>query len=250
MKTPRFILVAALALFGLAGNAQNGAYLHSSRHFYAPTGRTIPQDSIYLNWVGPLLDINFGITEKFSAGIGTPLFTGVYLTGSYGGALNEVGTINGRVGNLTGFPVVGEGYYSLPYGVMTFGTPEHEITLGTGYFFMSNGLTNELFGTNADELDPSSAVINVGSYQQLNNRLGFAFEGWYLAETDWLVLMPGVRFYTQRNRKYWNVGIIRLRFPYIDDQGYWDPNTNEWIENPIRKIQNITLPMFSFATYL
>jgi hypothetical protein len=62
--------------------------------------------------------------------------------------------------------------------------------------------------------------------------------------------MPGVRFYTQRNRKYWNVGIIRLRFPYIDDQGYWDPNTNEWIENPIRKIQNITLPMFSFATYL
>lgn len=250
MKKKLILWLLPAMLCGLNLTAQNGAHLHSSRHFYAPTGRTIPQDSIYLNWVGPLLDINFGITEKFSAGIGTPLFTGVYLTGSYGGALNTAGTLNGRIGNLTGFPVVGDGYYSLPYGVLTYGEADHEITLGAGYFYISGALTDALFGTNADALDPSGSVINFGTYQQLNNRLGFAMEAWYLPENDWTIIMPGVRFYTQRNRKYWNVGIIRLRFPYIDDQGYWDDINQVWVEVPVRKIRNITLPIFSFATYL
>lgn len=250
MKTPLGILAFLLAST-LAFGQHQGANLHNSRHFYAPTGRTIPADSIYMNWVGPLLDVNFGITDKLTAGIGTPIFTGVYGTLSYGDQLTQNGNITGRIGNLTGFPVVGSGYYTLPYGVMTFGVPENEFTIGGGYFYMSDGLREDLFGINyANELNPNSFIVNAGGYHQLTGRLGFAYELWYLPESDWTIVMPGVRFYTNRNRRYWNIGIIRLSIPYLDDSGsYWDANGN-YVEVTTRKIQNITLPMFSFATYL
>ncbi len=239
------VVLALLLAVGLQAQIQP-AHLHSSRHFYAPTGRTIPADSIYLNWVGPLIDVNFGITDHLTAGIGTPLFTGVYGTLNYGGALNEQESIYGRVGNLTGFPVVGNGLYSLPYGAITFGPAHSEITLAGGYFFMSNGLQETLFGSDADALNPNSPILSIGGYHQLNNRLGLAYEAWYLTASDWVIIMPGVRFYTNRSRRYWNIGIIRLSAPYV--QRVYDPVTGE--STNVRKIQNITLPMFSFAAYL
>lgn len=245
-----FIALFVLLTTALSAQMHPGAKVHSSRHFYAPTAQTVPTDSIYLNWVGPLLDINFGINDKLTAGIGTPLFTGVYGTLSYGDQLNETGTIHGRMGNLTGFPVVGGGFYTLPYGALTFGHPTQEFTLAGGYFLMSDKLLDALFGNDAADLNPSSAVLNAGGYHQLNNRLGFAYEIWYLPKSDWTIVMPGVRFYTKQNRRYWNVGVIRLSIPYLEDNGYYDPNTNTWVEINTRKIQNITLPMFSFASYL
>jgi hypothetical protein len=249
-RTP--LIVAALSVFCAAQlSAQHsGPTLHSSRHFYAPTARTVPTDSIYLNWVGPLLDVNFGITDRFTAGIGTPLFTGVYVTGSYGDALNEAGTLNARAGALTGFPVIGGGYYSLPYGAITFGPAQSEITLAGGYFYMSNALQENLWGTQAEDMNPNSFVLNAGGYQQLNNRLGFAFEGWYLPQSQWSILMPGVRFYTQRNKRYWNVGIIRITYPELNNVGYWDNNNNVWVDIYVKNWQTLTLPMFSYATYL
>lgn len=248
MRATWALLFTVLALPALAQH--QGANLHSSRHFYAPTARTVPADSIYLNWVGPMIDVNFGLTDKLTAGIGTPLFTGVYGTLSYGDQLNASGTLHGRVGNLTGFPVVGGGFYSLPYAALTLGQPDNELTFAGGYFYMSPKLLNDVFGVDdEDNLDPSSAILSLGGYHQLNNRIGLAYEAWYLPQSDWVIFMPGVRFYTNRNRRYWNVGIIRLSVPYIDNQGYWN-NEGEWIENDVRRIQNITLPMFSFATYL
>lgn len=240
------ILLAFLTLNSALIAQVQPAHLHSSRHFYAPTGRTIPADSIYLNWVGPLLDVNFGITDHLTAGIGTPLFTGVYGTLNYGGALDKNENIYGRVGNLTGFPVAGDGFYSLPYGALTFGPAHNEITLASGYFFMSDGLQQTLLGEDANLLNPNSFILSLGGYHQLNNRLGLAYEAWYLTESDWFIFMPGVRFYTNRSRRYWNIGIIRLSLPYLDNT--YNPTTGE--VTTTRKIQNITLPMFSFAAYL
>ncbi|MEY2963010.1 MAG: hypothetical protein RL754_271 [Bacteroidota bacterium] len=249
MKANFFVITAFVFSVAAFGQHQ-GANLHSSRHFYAPTGRTVPTDSIYMNWAGPLLDVNFGINNKLTAGIGTPLFTGVYGTLSYGGELFNNEKINGRIGTLTGFPAVGGGLYTLPYGVATFGSPENEFTLGAGYFYMNPALQENLFGRNNDKLNPNSAVVNLGGYHQLNMRLGFTYEFWYLPESDWTIVMPGVRFYTNRYQRYWNVGIIRLSIPYLDDDlSYFDSNGN-YIEVLTRRIQNITLPMLSFATYL
>lgn len=249
----RYLFLLATAMLPFAGFSQNnqaghpGANKHNSRHFYAPTGRTIATDSIYLNWVGPLLDVNFGITDKFTAGIGTPMFTGVYATASYGDQIAP--NLTARFGNLTGFPVIGGGFYSLPYGVITVGQAHSEFTAGAGYFYMSDGLLQELFDENADELNPNSPVFNVGGYHQLNSRLGFAFEGWYLPQSDWLVVMPGIRFYTKRDRRYWNVGFIKLVQPYLESVLVDDGNGNFYYQDT-RRIRNLTLPMLSFATYL
>lgn len=237
------VIIAVLALC-TSGFSQTRESLHSSRHFYAPTGFTVPADSIYLNWVGPLLlDVNFGITDKLTAGIGTPLFTGVYGTASYGGALTSNQLIHGRIGGLMGFPVVGEGFYALPYGVLTYGTPRHEMTLGAGYFHFAPALQEAI----DLDFDPSSPALNVGGYNKLNNRLGLVYEFWWLPESQYTVFMPGVRFFTRRNKQYWNIGIIRLWWPYMQET--WDPVTGQYT-GEYKAIERITLPMFSFASYL
>lgn len=129
MKTIPLLL--ALFLLVPSAYAQDARDAHASRYAFAPSGFSIPKDSAYLNVVGPLVDFQIGITDHFSAGIGTPLFLGVYGTASYG--IELAPQFHAKIGALAGVPITGNGHFALPFAVGTFGTPSSNLSAGVGH---------------------------------------------------------------------------------------------------------------------
>ena len=77
----KLLFISGLLMsFLTSAQTSNG---HASRYVFSPSGFGIEKDSAYLNVVGPLIDFQYGISDKVSVGIGTPLFLGVYGTASF-----------------------------------------------------------------------------------------------------------------------------------------------------------------------
>ncbi len=248
------LLLAAgvLASLGAAAQSSNG---HASRYVFSPSGFGIEKDSAYLNVVGPLVDFQYGISDHFSAGIGTPLFLGVYGTASYHTQIAE--KLHVKAGMLAGVPIIGNGIFSLPFAVATYGTPENQFSVGGGYMsFNSSDL-----GINVSE-----PAVNIAGLHQ-KGRIGFVYEAWYLPETRAAILSPNFRIYSHSSRRYWNFGFASFanREPEYGILGYdldWDgdvdtqdPNlggNTVYTEEPVSygKWNRLVLPTITFAIYL
>ncbi|MGA1398227.1 MAG: hypothetical protein ACO31K_06200 [Schleiferiaceae bacterium] len=231
---------------------------HASRYVFSPSGFGIEKDSAYLNVVGPLIDFQYGISDKVSVGIGTPFFLGGYVTASYHAQISD--KLHIKTGLLAGVPTVGGGTFLLPFAVGTYGTPDNQFSFGVGYSSFNN-----------DDFDVNGTALNIGGYHQLGSRLGFVYEGWYLPNTETAIFSPNFRIYTNRNKRYWNFGFANFsqkyysitypilgydtNFDYIVDTQ--DPNAGGWpvydYDNPTKfngSWERFIIPTITFAVYL
>lgn len=252
----------------VAGYAQEStaSSLHASRYIFSPTAFSLPKDSIYLNWVGPMLDVQYAPTENITMGIGTPLFTAIYFTGGYAIPVSE--KVHARVGGLFGAPISGAGSFALPYAVMTFGTPDQNATIGVGYSYTSPALSANT------GFDLSGVALNGGAYKDFGGKTGLLVEGWYLPQQQTALIMPAFRIYTKRDRRYWNIGFMAATYTYDNVLDYpllgydtnWDgvvdtqvqPGGDPWNYNTIYDYDNpivetlrdfFRFPIFSYAMY-
>ena len=203
-------ITTLLIISSMLCHAQTGgaASLHSSRYIFSPSGYNLPKDSIYLNWIGPLLDVQYAPTENTTVGLGTPAFFGIYATGSMSFPIHDFMTA--KVGGLYGLPVLGQASFGLPYAVLTLGKPDANITLGVGYGFSTGDWAGDLNGL----------AINAAAYKDFGGKTGILFESWYLPELETYIAAPAFRIYTKRDRRYWNIGFMAARF---STEGYSYP---------------------------
>jgi len=258
MKKWFFIFCVSLSSLAFGQEGQ-GATLHSSRYIFSPSGFNLPKDSIYLNWIGPLLDVQFAPTENITLGIGTPAFAGVYVNGGYSLTLNENATA--KVGALYGMPTIGQASFGLPFAVVTLGQPNANFTFGVGYGFGTGDFAGELDGV----------AINFAGYKDFGGKTGLLFESWYLPEIETYLIAPAFRIYTKRDRRYWNIGFLGARYSYqetdypilgydtnfdgVVDVTQQPSNPNYYTiydyDNPIieRFWDTFRFPIFSYAMY-
>ena len=250
-----FLISALLMSFLTSAQTSNG---HASRYVFSPSGFGIEKDSAYLNVVGPLIDFQYGITDKVSVGIGTPFFLGVYGTASYHTQIADKLFV--KTGALVGVPTYGQGLFALPFAVGTYGTPDNQFSLGVGYSSF-----------NSDDFDLNGTAINIGGYHQLGSRAGFVYEVWYLPNTETAIVSPNIRIYSRKDQRYWNFGFANFSQRYTYDQykflGYdtnWDgivdtqdPNMGGWEIYDYNTIvgtssywERFIIPTITFAMYL
>lgn len=248
------LFTGILMSFLSSAQTSNG---HASRYVFSPSGFGIEKDSAYLNVVGPLIDFQYGISDKVSIGIGTPFFLGVYGTGSYHTQISE--KVHLKTGLLAGVPTTGRGTFMLPFAVGTYGTPENQFSFGVGYSSF-----------NSDDIELNGTALNVGGYHQIG-RLGVVYEAWYLPNTETAIISPNFRIYTNNNKRYWNFGFANFSQRYTYDEylllGYdtnWDgvvdtqdPNSGGWEIYDYNTIvgsssywERLILPTITFAMYL
>ncbi len=250
------LLTASTLSYGQEGQ---GANLHASRYIFSPSGYALAKDSIYLNWIGPLLDVQFAPSDNITLGIGTPFFLGVYATGGYSMQIND--QLSAKVGGLYGVPSVGQASFGLPYGVLTMGKPNANFTVGVGYGFTTGDWGGDLNGL----------ALNMAGYKDCGGKTGLLFEGWYLPEIETYIVAPAFRIYTKRDRRYWNIGFLAARYSYDETEypilGYdtdWDgildvterPAGTDFYtiydyNNPFltRIWETFRFPIFSYAMY-
>jgi hypothetical protein len=158
---------------------------NSTRLAFAPTGRALPRGQTYLgvySGFAPFLQV--GITDRFSAGIGTPLvFTDDWDRPFWVSPKLQVYAGNGNyasVGVLHAF--AGDENAGIGYGVFTRETSGGAFTLGAGAAYSSNGV--------------QSAVVMVGGEAPVRRNIKWITENY--AWNGAVVSSGGFRFFGER----------------------------------------------------
>jgi hypothetical protein len=131
----------------------------ASKLFFAPTGRSLKQGEAYFALDALAIAVlRVGVTDRFSIGVGRPLFANVtWVTPKfqvYDGPRTSVAT-----GVLQLF-APGFGYGGVAYGVTTVGSRDDGLTAGMGWFY----------GKDDDGQDKTSAVLIVGGDRRMGRR--------------------------------------------------------------------------------
>jgi len=184
---------------------------HTSRYIFSPSGFGLEKDRAYLNVYGPMIDLQYGLTDNIAIGFGTPYFLGVYGSVSYWTKIND--KVYFKTGLLAGFPSLSEGYGVFPFAVGTYGTPDNQLSLGVGYVRIET--------YNFDLNGPS---INIGGYHKIQKVSGFVYDSWYLPQEETAIIASSIRLYTKKNKMHWNIGVASIwqnrRRPYNLLLGY------------------------------
>ena len=158
---------------------------NSTRLAFAPTGRALPRGQTYLgvySAFAPFLQV--GITDRFSAGIGTPLvFTDDWDRPFWVSPKLQVYAGNGNyasVGVLHAF--AGDENLGIGYGVFTKETSGGAFTLGAGAAYSSHGV--------------QSAVVMVGGEAPVRRNIKWITENYAWDGT--VVSSGGFRFFGER----------------------------------------------------
>ncbi len=114
----------------------------SARYLWAPNGYGLKKGEGYYQNVWVMFNqLSYGFADYFSAGIGTmPLFlfngtaTPVWVTPKFSIPIVK-NKLNVGVGAMAGVIVGGESAFAVPYGVITYGGKNSNVTFGMGYGF-------------------------------------------------------------------------------------------------------------------
>ncbi len=134
---------------------------HYTRHFFSPTAWNLNEGELYYNTVYFFLhDVQYGISDQFSLGMGTTLI-GIpfYLTPKVSFRLNERSALS--IGDILIFGTWGSSFFgNLLYGIYTYGSRDHNVSLGGGWFYTNeNDMT---YGSN-------SAVLNFSAMTRISD---------------------------------------------------------------------------------
>ena len=158
---------------------------NSTRLAFAPTGRALPRGQTYLgvySGFAPFLQV--GITDRFSAGIGTPLvFTDDGDRAFWVSPKLQVYAGNGNYASVGVLHVfAGDDNLGIGYGVFTKETSGGAFTLGAGAAYSSHGV--------------QSAVVMVGGEAPVRRNIKWITENYAWDGT--VVSSGGFRFFGER----------------------------------------------------
>ena len=156
----------------------------STRYFWAPNGYNLKKGEGYYQNVWILFNqAVYGITDHFSAGIGTiPLFmfgdgmenTPIWLTLKYSAPVVK-DKINLGAGVLAGTIPGGNGYAGIFYGISTFGSKDKNINIGLGWGFSDGDVGN-------------TPLINIGGMLRTGKNGYLITENYILTSSDGAVI--------------------------------------------------------------
>ena len=158
---------------------------NSTRLAFAPTGRALPRGQIYLGVYSALVPfLQVGITDRFSAGIGTPLvFTDEGDRAFWVSPKLQVYAGNGNYASVGVLHVfAGDDNLGIGYGVFTKETSGGAFTLGAGAAYSSHGV--------------QSAVVMVGGEAPVRRSIKWITENYAWDGT--VVSSGGFRFFGER----------------------------------------------------
>ncbi|MFM6956943.1 MAG: hypothetical protein ACKOX1_10410 [Ignavibacteria bacterium] len=176
----------------------NGEYWYpnpnDSRYLFAPSAFNLKQgEGYYQNTYLFINTFNYGITDNFSMGLGFEFistfaslgasdFDPIYfLTPKYSMQVAE--NVRVGVGVLYGKISDDIGGFGVGYGLVTYGNPEHNATLGLGFGFFDGELSG----------DP---VITISGMTRLSKRISLVTENWFFpADVYRGVISYGIRFF-------------------------------------------------------
>jgi len=232
---------------------------HDSRYFFAPSAFNLKKGELYYNAVYFVLhDIQYGITDNFSMGIGTSIAgLPIYLTPKLSFHLNEKNSLG--IGDLPMFGTWGTDFMgNLAYGVYTHGDINGNFTIGAGHLW-----TNENEITN----NTSSLVMNFSALGRMSRYIFFLTENYLMStnfkrnanfsnyydyveedfeqrNTFWYGIM-GVRIVSKnRNLTAWQVGITYI----VNYAGNFPEKYMSWNHNA-RTPNNLNLFAIPTVTY-
>jgi hypothetical protein len=235
---------------------------HATRYFFAPSSYNLEKGELYYNTVYFFVhDVQYGITDKFSLGMGTTImFFPFYLTPKFTIPVNEKSSFS--VGDILMLGTWGSKFTgNLLYGTYTRGNVSNNITFGLGYLH-----TNESDVTNVT----NSPVLNISALLKVSSHIYFitenyssvvktkqeayynywdpiTYEGTFFNESFsqkmfFIYGMAGFRFINKnKDVRSWQFGLSyiynsREEIPYKYRYGYWStdaPSNGRFIAFPV-----------------
>jgi len=204
----------------------NGEYWYpnpnDSRYLFAPSAFNLKKgEGYYQNTYLFINTFNYGITDNFSMGLGFEFistfaslgasdFDPIYfLTPKYSMQVAE--NVRVGVGVLYGKISDDIGGFGVGYGLVTYGNPEHNATLGLGFGFFDGEFS----------ADP---VITLSGMTRLSRRISLVTENWFFpADVYRGIISYGIRFFGEtmsvdlalvNNEEFSEVFPIGI--PYVD----------------------------------
>jgi hypothetical protein len=157
---------------------------HSTRYFWAPNGYNLKKGEGYYQNVWVLFNqAVYGITNHFSAGIGTvPLFlfaspyTPAWITAKFSVPIVE-NKFNLGVGALMG-TVVGESKsgFGIIYGITTFGSKDKNLNIGLGWGYAGGKMA-------------SNPTVNISGMIRTGAKGYFITENYFIGTPDNFIVM-------------------------------------------------------------
>ena len=155
-------------------NMKNGEYWfpnpNSSRYFFGPSGISLKKgEGYYQNIYVAYNSVSYGVTDYFTIGGGVVLPVAAFITPKisfkiapkfYMGA----GTLLGIAPDNT---VIG-----IAYGIATYGSIEHNITLGSGFGFY-------------DDTFQEKPIITLAAMTRVSKRISLVTENWMVPYTNY-----------------------------------------------------------------
>ena len=189
ITAPRLDIVS---LRVVKGRLEQGEFvrtdLHRSRLFFAPTGRSLEKGQVSVGvfqFIAPFVQV--GVTDNFSIGGGTPLIFGIedfdrpfWVTPKL--RVFNRGMVQASVGVLHVFDTSEGDSAGIAYGVGTFGTSDHAVTVGAGLAYSG---------------DSRGGIVMVGGERRVHRSLKLITENYVWKNGDG-ILSGGVRFIGER----------------------------------------------------
>lgn len=172
-------------------NLKDGKYWfknpHASRYLFAPSGYNLKKGEAYYQnaWLF-LNSFNYGVTDYFSIGGGLEListFTGnpiFFLTPKFGFEINEKINVGGGVIFAS---IIDVGVVGITYGIMTYGSEDHNITGGLGWGFFDGDIS-------------SKPIVVFSGVTRVGKKIALVTENWIIPVDGYYGLFSyGVRIF-------------------------------------------------------
>ncbi len=171
----------------------------ASRYYLTTSAIPLGKGNDYFRLTYFLLEAQFALGDNFSLGVmTTPVGAPIVLTPKFGYEVADKFHLGGGLlfGSLSWTRPDYGGLFG--YGLATYGTKNHNVTLGAGYGFVYGD--GNVSGQNAP-------LISMGSHLRIGSSAFFNFEALIVVNSDFALgaLIPGVRWVTKK-QNVWDFG--------------------------------------------
>lgn len=172
---------------------------HKTRYFFAPSSNNLEEGDLYYNTIYFFVhDVQYGLTDRFSIGMGTTIFGfPFYLTPKVTIPVNEKSAF--AIGDMMIIGTWGTRFFgNLLYSTYTRGDARNNITLGTGYLYTNEG---DVTGKT------NSLVFNFSALGRASDHIYFITENYAsrltLNKTAWFETYdPNTGYYDYRDVQF------------------------------------------------
>ncbi len=174
---------------------------HSSRYFFAPSAINLKKGEGYYHNAYILSNTaNYGLTDNFTIGGGIILPYIFYITPKVGYEVAE--NIHLGAGLLFATTSMDPISAGIMYGLATYGSNDHNLTLGVGYGFISKEVMNK-------------PIITINGMTRLGKKLALVTENWFIPIRD---------DYYDRNENpiFTSVGVYTIGFRFMGEKYAFD----------------------------